>query len=131
MTSQVASRQLQGAPTPGTTTCTPTQYAASLSYTEDNTAKKFTSPVAGPATCELRVTQVLNGVRTDLPNISFAARWTTSGAGNTGCATDKVGDALIKSFAVVRLNTIHVFAIYFVAVPAAGTTNELQVTWLP
>ena len=128
---QISSRQLSGAPVSGTTTCVPTAYAASLTYTADDGGVRFLSPVTGPATCELRVTQVLNGVRTPLLNTKFAARWTTSGAGNTGCATDKAGDTLVKSFAVLKLNTSHTFAIYFVTAPAAGTTNELQVTWLP
>jgi hypothetical protein len=121
---------LQGG-VPGNGSCIPQHYVASLTYTSDDDANDFLSPNIA-STCRLNVTQWAPGAQAGipLPNTQFAARWNTAGAtppANTGCLIDSGTND--KQFTVVRKDKKHTFVIYFVAQPAAGTTNVLSVTW--
>ena len=124
---QLSSRQLTGAAS-GNVSCQPPSYVASLTFTKDDQGQYFASGTSYNR-CEARVTQILNGVPTPLPNNKFAARWSTSGGFN-GCLTDKV-NTTAKEFTVSQHNKNHTFVIYFVDPQPTGTTNQLRVDWYP
>ena len=122
---QISSRKLSGA-VPGTTTCIPNNYVASLSFPKDDAGVFFISPPGAGSKCDLSITQVNGAVTTPLSNTKFAARWTTPD-GSGDCATDKAATTDTKTFNVTKLGTKHTFTIYFKDPQPNTTTNKLRV----
>lgn len=120
---QLSSGQLQGA-VAGTNGCVTGQFAASLPFPKDDTAKKF---VSKGTTCALTVTQA----GTLLANDQFGVRWTTpltKPKPDSGCA-GLTPDQNTRSFIIRHGGTPHTFVVYLKTAAPIGTTYQLSVTW--
>lgn len=122
---QISSRKLSGA-VPGTTTCIPNNYVASLSFPKDDAGAYFYAPTLAGSKCDLSITQVNGGVTTQLSNTKFAARWNTPD-GSWNCVADKATTTDTKTFNVTKLGIKHTFTIYFTDPQPNTMTNKLRV----
>lgn len=120
MTTQIASRQLQGGASNNAGVCDLASYNASVTFAKDESGNNFR--VAVPTNCNLTVQQVYNGVTTLLTTADYTVR---AAVGlNSTCVTTKL-DANTRQFAA-QANVNYSFTVYLGSAPTAPATYKLN-----